>query len=246
MTESSQISSSKLVKALVAFGKKCSRSAFPNPDRIGCPGRDSLSAMANRDRRFTLGDLPVSHVVRCSPCFQEYLRFRQISLFKRSLRITAASLVAIAVSFTAVRFIQNYTNGRSAPNLSEQRRSQPQRGTAVPRYPAARIQATIDLGAFSPTRGDEESDSGKAIHLPQRLLHVTFRMPFGMEPGSYAVQLKDSAGTVYADSRVAGRINEGRTALDVDFDLTTTALRSLTLMIRPPGLAWRTYAVVVE
>ena len=86
----------------------------------------------------------------------------------------------------------------------------------------------------------------KAIHLPQRLLRVTFRMPFGMEPGSYAVQLKDSAGTAYADSRVAGRINEGRTALDVDFDLTTTAPRRLTLMIRPPGLAWRTYAVVVE
>jgi hypothetical protein len=110
----------------------------------------------------------------------------------------------------------------------------------------ARIPITIDLAAFSPTRGHEKSDSKKVIHLPQRFLRVTFQLPFGMEPGAYDVRLKDSAGNVYADKRAAGRISGGSTALDVDLDLTAASPRSLTLMIRPPGLSWRTYPVVLN
>ena len=72
MTESNHSASSKLVRDVVALGKKYSKTGFPNPTREGCPSRSSLRAMAYRDRRLTLEDLPVSHVVSCSPCFQEY------------------------------------------------------------------------------------------------------------------------------------------------------------------------------
>lgn len=246
MTEPIHPEPSKRVKELVALGKKCSRTAFPNPRREGCPGRASLRAMANRDRRLTLEDLPISHVVRCSPCFQEYLRLRKMSVFMRGLQITVASLVAIAVFVTAIRFVTNHTSHRGAPSISEQQRSQPQPGISTTQPLLARLPITIDLAAFSPTRGDEKKESKKSIHLPRRPVRVTLRMPFGMEPGAYAVRLKDSAGNVYADTRVAGRISGGTTAFDVDVDLTATSPRSLSLMIQPPGLRWRSYPVVVE
>jgi hypothetical protein len=246
MTESIHSVPSKRLKELVAFGKKCSRTAFPNPKREGCPGHASLRAMANRDQRLTLEDLPISHVVRCSPCFQEYLRLRKMSLFMRGLQITAASLVAIAVFVTAIRFVQNYSNSRGAPSIAEQRRSQPQTSISSPQPSLARLPITIDLAVFSPTRGDEKKESKESIHLPRRPLRVTLQMPFGMEPGAYAVRLEDSAGNVYADTRVAGRISDGTTALDVDVDLTATSPRNLSLMIQPRGLRWRSYPVVVE
>ena len=245
MTESLYSASSKHVKELVAFGKKCSRTAFPNPEREGCPGLASLRAMASRDERLSIDDLLISHVVRCSPCFHEYTRLRQMSLLMSGLRITAFALVAVVISVTAIRFLQNHYNRQSALSLSEQRRSPPQPSISIPQVPSARIPVTIDLAPFSPTRGTEEDDSKKAIHLAQGPLRVTLRMPFGMEPGAYAIQLKDSAGKVYADSRVEGSISGGRTTLHVDFDLTILP-RSLNLMIRPPGLTWRTYAVIVE
>src|SRR5437868_9827020 len=103
MTESNQPASSKHVRGIVAFGKKCSKTTFPNPTREGCPDRARLRAMAHRDRRLSLEDLPISHVVRCSPCFQDYLRLRRISVFVRCLQMTAVSLVVAAVFLTAVR-----------------------------------------------------------------------------------------------------------------------------------------------
>ena len=72
MTESNRSTSSKLVRDVVALGKKYARAGFPNPSREGCPSPASLRAMAYRDRRLTLKDLPASHVVTCSPCFQQY------------------------------------------------------------------------------------------------------------------------------------------------------------------------------
>src|SRR5437867_12828801 len=101
MTESNQPASSKQVRDVVALGKKYSKTAFPNPTREGCPNRSTLRALAYRDRRLELKDLPVSHVVSCSPCFQEYLRLRRISVFVRGLQVTAASLVVLSALFVA-------------------------------------------------------------------------------------------------------------------------------------------------
>ena len=98
MTESNHSASSKLVRDVVALGRKYSKTGFPNPTREGCPSRSSLRAMAYRDRRLTLEDLPVSHVVSCSPCFQEYVHFRRLSVLLRGIQITAASLVVLAVA----------------------------------------------------------------------------------------------------------------------------------------------------
>lgn len=248
MTESDHSASSKQLRDIVAFGKKCSKTTFPNPTREGCPDRARLRAMAHRDRRLSLEDLPISHVVRCSPCFRDYLRLRRICVFVRCLQITAVSLVVAAVFLTAVRFTQNYSGGRGEPSISQQQpsESQPDITTSQVPAPTAPLPITVDLAAFSPTRGDEKEKPAKQIHFPPRLLRVTFQMPLGMEPGEYIVQLKDSRGTVYADKRAVGRVRDGTTSVQVDLDLATASRRSFALMIRPPGLSWRRFPVLVE
>jgi hypothetical protein len=67
-----------------------------------------------------------------------------------------------------------------------------------------------------------------------------------MEPGEYSVLLQDSAGTAVADKRAVGQINDGTTSVEVDIDLAGASRGSFTLMIRPPGLSWRRFPVVVE
>src|SRR5438270_13835413 len=118
MTESNQSVSAKQVRNVVALGKKTSKTAFPNPMREGCPNSSTLRAMAYRDGRLTLKDLPVSHVVTCSPCFQEYVRLRRMSVFMRGIQVTAASLVILAALFAAGRYVWNYTRGRGDPSIS--------------------------------------------------------------------------------------------------------------------------------
>src|SRR5438132_751674 len=105
MTQPNQSVSAKQAEAVVALGKKYSKTAFPNPSRKGCPNSSTLRAMAYRDRALTLKDLPLSHVVTCSPCFQEYSRLRRMSVLVRGLQATAASLVVLAIMFAAARFV---------------------------------------------------------------------------------------------------------------------------------------------
>jgi hypothetical protein len=112
--------------------------------------------------------------------------------------------------------------------------------------PIAPLAVTVDLASFSATRGDASDGTKEKVHLPQRLLRVDFRLPLGMEPGEYEIRLQDSKGTVFIDKRAQGRINNGITSVDMDIDLAATSRGSLTLLIRPPGLDWRRFPVVVE
>src|SRR5689334_5525409 len=125
MTQPNQSVSAKQVRNVVALGKIYSKGSFPNPTREGCPNFSSLRAMAYRDRHLSLNELPVSHVVRCSPCFQEYGRLRRMSLLVRGIQTTAASLIVLAILFAAVRFVWNYTSRRVEPSISQEHRAEP-------------------------------------------------------------------------------------------------------------------------
>ena len=51
---------------------------FPNPQRIGCPGHDSLEALA-AGRRVEQSDEALAHIRRCAPCFDELKRLREMN-----------------------------------------------------------------------------------------------------------------------------------------------------------------------
>lgn len=45
-------------------------SEYPNPERVGCPPEDRLTAFARDPRAFPVLDTIFDHVGRCSPCAQ--------------------------------------------------------------------------------------------------------------------------------------------------------------------------------
>ena len=171
-----------------------------------------------------------------------------MSVLMHRIQVTAASLAVLAVLFAAGRFVWNYTLGRGEPSISHERRAGPQPRAATPQTPApiAPLAMTVDLASFSPTRGEEAKDSPNKIHLPPKLVRVSFLLPVGMEPGEYALRLKDSAGIVLKEAHLAGRLNNGVTSLEVDLDFSAAPRGSFSLMIRPPGLSWRTFPILVK
>jgi hypothetical protein len=250
MTESNESASSDQARDVVALGKKCSATAFPNPSRKDCPSRSSLRRMANPKRRLTLDDLPVAHVVRCSPCFQEYTHFRRMSALWRGIQITTASLVVLAaVVFGALQASRTLTSQSDGRSVSANQPVTPQRdtGTKQAPIPIAPLPVRVDLASFSPMRGGRAKDkTGSKIHLPNKVLRVEFVLPLGLEPGEYLVRLEDPAGTAVVDKRAVGRINGGATSVEVDIDLAAASPGSFALLIRPPGLSWRRFPVAVE
>lgn len=242
MRQSDYPAKSRHIEGLIALGRKSAKRAFPNPNREGCPGRARLREMAQTDLSLSLGDLPISHVVTCSPCFREFRRYRRIATFVRDVERTAPYAVAFAlIILSALAFLQY--GGRGI--LERDKHSQAQSGisTHLDSSASLRLPVTIDLAAFSPTRGTE-TDAAQMIHLAPRLLRMTIRLPIGLEPGEYAMQIKDAAGVVYSDTHLTGRVVEGSTSLNVDLDLSGVSVGNGALMIRPPGLSWRTFPVV--
>lgn len=249
MSDRNQPVSDTQMRDIVALGKKYSKTGFPNPEREGCPKTSTLRAMAHQDKKLSLQDLPISHVVSCSPCYQEYMRHRQIAALMRGLHVTAVSLVLLAVVFAAVRAFRDYTGLGGQPSIS-QKQQQPEPLERIPPksipIPTVPLQLTVNLAPFSPTRGEGSKTLTKRVQVPAKLLRVTFLLPFGMEPGQYGIRLQDSGGTVLIDTHRLGTIHDGVTSVEVDLNLIGASQRQLTLMIRPPGLSWRRFPVVVE
>lgn len=44
--------------------------ASPNPERIGCPSRETLIALARREQ--PIGDPAYEHLLRCSLCYRDF------------------------------------------------------------------------------------------------------------------------------------------------------------------------------
>ena len=62
---------------------------YPNPERKGCPGHETLEDLATRSARFEEieDDVNWKHVVQCGPCYGEYAELRDAAGLGRSLKL---------------------------------------------------------------------------------------------------------------------------------------------------------------
>src|SRR5438445_5828065 len=104
---------------------------YPNPDRTGCHGSAVLREMAEREfpHEHPFWDEHVSH---CSPCYREFLDFRNQVLAgesrnRRNTRLAVAAVGALAVAVGSIYFFLQQPQGEPKPtaNLAPQRRPEP-------------------------------------------------------------------------------------------------------------------------
>ena len=126
--------------------------------------------------------------------------------------------------------------------MSENRRPP---GTVTPEVPPP-VAITIDLSKYARTRGTETSDSGSWLSLPAAVSRVTLKCPIGWEAGPYRIRVHDSQGLNRADIQAEGLSALGRTVISFDIDLRGLQAGAATLRVRPPGLSWRSFRVLVH
>jgi hypothetical protein len=73
--------------------------ANPNPERLGCPTRDVLAALAKRQRPIT--DPAYDHLSKCSPCYLEVRALQQEHSLQRQRRLRVWSAAAVLALLTA-------------------------------------------------------------------------------------------------------------------------------------------------
>jgi hypothetical protein len=62
--------------AILNLFEQASLNDYPNPGRLGCPGENFLKQIVRDRNSVELTDERLKHVARCSPCFREFVAFR--------------------------------------------------------------------------------------------------------------------------------------------------------------------------
>ena len=136
--------------------------AFPNPDRLGCPGDQVIRAIAQK--KIQSDDAVRRHMRRCSNCSQDLLTFREQW---RALRIRRFTLMAAAATLLIVFGLLAYT-----------RPWQEHQETAMLTF--------VEGGSNRGTESDAKEQS-----LPKLTRHLSLLLPLDSEQGPYELEIRE-------------------------------------------------------
>jgi hypothetical protein len=194
-----------------------------NPDRVGCPPRETLRELAMRTR--PLSDPLWDHVMECAPCridVREMGRGPAVTLQRsprRSFGLVAAAVLVLGIGLGAWML----TRGAKAPTSF-----------------------TGDLRQYAVMRSDRPQLSEPAFDLPPRLLQLTLVLPNGFEPGSYDIEVRDTGGRVLATAAGHATLKDFITRLATEIDLRSAPRGLSQLAIRRTGDNWQLFPVRIQ
>ena len=208
-------------------------SAYPNPERVGCPPHDVLAALAKRER--PIGDPGYEHIVSCSPCYREFRSLQQANAVasSRSVQsrtrwlVTAAAAAVLAAVGTWLFFTQEQrVDEPEAPRIAQQ---------------TAEVPTELDLRKYTVARSEERPAKQPVLELPRGRLNLTILLPVGSEPGGYEVQILDSDLRSRASASGSAEIRNYITTLRTTLDINELPAGSYQLAVRRQGEEWQLF-----
>jgi hypothetical protein len=222
----------ELDRKMLELLKEAALHDYPNPERIGCPGRDFLNRLVNDRRSIDLSDPALDHVARCSPCFQEFVEIKdQANRAKISRRaaIAAGGTILIAGAAETVRRASTHSKSQDSDNE---------------RY----APADFDMSLGSAERGATEnpSQTKPTPDLPRKRLDLSITLPFASPEATYEVQVMGPGGATGLKASGAAHLLKGTTILRVKLDLTKLQPDTYTLGIRRIPYDWTSQPVQIR
>jgi len=216
-------------------GKRYFSTAFPNPDRIGCPSQDILKAMALRqyDREKALPWH--EHMGHCSPCFNDFVAFREGARKSSKSRWIAVAAAVVFLAAIAVWAWLAARGQRHAPG-----------GNIVAQNQGPYKEHLLDFRYQAPLRGPEQDDTKSPVQIPRDRLTLSVYLPVGSEPGRYEVQVLQEPDQPLAQAEGNAELRDHIAVLTIKLDLTRLAPGLYLIQIRQDGLSWSQYPVLLK
>jgi hypothetical protein len=199
--------------------------ANPNPDRIGCPPREVLIALARRER--PIGDPAYEHLIKCSPCYLEVRGVQEAAKAERRRKLLKTLLwpvTAAAVVIVVVAEGRRLLRGRD-------------RGS--------KFRIEFDLRPYAAAEGVRQWNDLPPLTIPRGHGTLVLRLSTGSAPGTYDVQLLDSQLAAKASATTNAGVRDGMTTLQVALELGPLSSGSYQLAIRRVGQPWRMFPAQV-
>jgi hypothetical protein len=187
-------------RAMLELLEKSALADYPNPERIGCPGSDFLKTLATDRKSIPLSDPRLQHVARCSPCFGEFVKYRDAAKHQVSSRRAFIGVGAAAAAALAAFGIRSIL------------------GPAHLQYE----HSEIDLLNAGTQRSANSAPSAPKVDLPRKPLDLAITLPFASPTGEYEVQVLHRDGTPTGlKSSGKAYLSNGKTVLNVRMNLSS-------------------------
>lgn len=220
---------------LIEAGHEYYSTAFPNPERVGCPDATTMQALVRRQVDRAVREQIDSHMMQCSPCFNDYVRLREArerSARRRKLATLAAMVVLVVMTWALARFLKERSKERE-PSTAD---------NGNLRYEAS----LLDLRNKAALRGAGENGNGAPAVLPGAPLDLSIYLPTGSEPGKYEVQVTQGPGEPLLKAQGQARLREHIAVLEVRLDLQQVRSGQYMFWIREGNSSWSYYPILVE
>ncbi len=164
----------------------------------------------------------LTHFSSCSPCFQEFTRFRKQAVDRRRTQIWLAAAAVFIFAIAGWFWV----------------RSRPQVQTAAV--------VVLDLRGRATVRGENSPDiSQPPIEVPRSAKSLTLELPIGSNEGAYEVALVNPNGTELLRTSGTAKLEDHVVVLRADIDLARVSAGSYFLALRRPGLEWMRFSIRV-
>src|SRR6266540_2649776 len=133
--------------------------ANPNPTRVGCPPRGVLIALARRQR--PIEDPAYEHLVKCSPCYQEFRALQQVTPAKSAVSADTrrwwlgAAAAAVLIVIAGAWFFFRANQAAVTPG---------EPGAAVQ---TAQVSTELDLRKYTVARTEQAPGERPPLSVPR-------------------------------------------------------------------------------
>lgn len=213
------------------------RTAYPNPERIGCPDFATFDALRHRDIAF---DDPVwEHIEHCSPCYCQFAEIRE-GLFKderkRDVRRATRTGLVIILLFALSASFYVWRRGRTGePSAIASNRSE------------AAVLNFEDGSELRGKLGEKPSQPISGVqHLPRNQLNLTVYLPLGSQEGTYELEMVSAGGQKVWRVQGHALIKDGLTSIPVSGDLRKVPIGQYKFRFRRSGETWHEKDVIVR
>lgn len=221
------------------------RTAYPNPERIGCPAPDVFEAL--KQRKIGFGDPVWKHIEHCSPCYSEFAGIRDAlfgnerrSDFRTLLRTSSALIVLFALGSAAYLWMRD----RDTAKL-------PIVATTANKGGEAAVLNFEDGSELRGRPGDKTPNSSErptsgVQHLPRNQLNLTVYLPLGSPDGIYDLEMVALSGETVWHVEGRASIKDGLTSVPVTGDLRNVPIGQYKFRFRRPDETWHEKDVIVR